>query len=249
MAFARSLVLTVVVAIPCGWLAVEMNTAGQQRGAVEGIREVGNGAHYDWQEDANDGYLTGEQGNSLERLAGKTPYLANESVIFDRPQHLFQVANPYDQKAHDKALAEVADPKYPKEVLMALLTHHDPRVRTLAMVGLFDRDDPTVLPTLARMSSDSERTFDGYPEVFKGMVGFDRDRPTRQGADRRRLRQIYGALLHGENRHGVLRNPARKRARIQGVLGPAKSRPFWRVGSRCNWSVPARVYFIRRETA
>jgi len=55
---------------------------------------------------AADGYLTVEQArDSLERLAGKTPYLAHEPVIFDRPQHWFRVANPDHQKAVPKVRA------------------------------------------------------------------------------------------------------------------------------------------------
>ena len=43
------LVLTVAVAIPCSWLAVEMKAAREQREAVEAIQEVNGYVAYDWQ--------------------------------------------------------------------------------------------------------------------------------------------------------------------------------------------------------
>ncbi len=50
----RSLmVLVLVVAVPCSWLAAEMNRAKVQQAAVEGIRNAGGGVTYDWEADAN----------------------------------------------------------------------------------------------------------------------------------------------------------------------------------------------------
>ena len=46
------LVLTVVVAIPCSWLAMEMNKARKQREVVEGVEKLGGAVSY--------GYQTGE---------------------------------------------------------------------------------------------------------------------------------------------------------------------------------------------
>jgi hypothetical protein len=43
------LVLTVAVAAPCSWMAVEMKRAREQREAVEGIRESGGSLRYHWE--------------------------------------------------------------------------------------------------------------------------------------------------------------------------------------------------------
>ncbi len=43
------LVLTVAVALPCSWLAVEMNNAKRQREALEGIGKLDCSVAYDWQ--------------------------------------------------------------------------------------------------------------------------------------------------------------------------------------------------------
>ena len=112
--------------------------------------------------------LTVEQARAnLESLALRTPYLALASVLYNRPHHLFRVANPRDERRHRIALAEVASPEYSKEVLLSLAAHADPKVRTLAIAGLFGREDPSVLPLLVKMCDDSARTFDGHPELAK----------------------------------------------------------------------------------
>ena len=47
------LLLVVVVAIPCSWLATEVKQAGSQREVVEQIRNVGGTVHYDYQFDSS----------------------------------------------------------------------------------------------------------------------------------------------------------------------------------------------------
>ena len=99
----------------------------------------------------------------FERMAGKMPYLEIGSVLYDRPQRHFAPVDAKDNERHNKVLAEVADPKYSKDVLLSLLGHTDPKVRTLAAVALFDREDPSLLPALVKLATDTARTFDGYP--------------------------------------------------------------------------------------
>ncbi len=47
------LVLTVVVAIPCSWLGVEMKAAKRQKEVVEEIGTLGGNVYYDWDFDAS----------------------------------------------------------------------------------------------------------------------------------------------------------------------------------------------------
>jgi RNA polymerase sigma factor (sigma-70 family) len=58
------------------------------------------------------------------------------------------------------------------EDVIALLKHNDPKVRTLALAALFDRQDPRLLPQLAAMTADTDRT---VPEVSirRAIIGFD----------------------------------------------------------------------------
>jgi RNA polymerase sigma factor (sigma-70 family) len=61
-----------------------------------------------------------------------------------------------------KVHASLAACKDDVQDLVGLLKHKDPRVRTLAVAALFERQDPRVLPHLAALVSDKEKT---VPEV------------------------------------------------------------------------------------
>jgi hypothetical protein len=102
----------------------------------------------------------------FERMAVQLPYLSLQSVLFDRTEHFFKVADPKQREEHFRILRKATDGTYPKEALLDLLTHKDPKVRTLAAVALFDREDPSVLPALVKLCDDQAATFDGYPELF-----------------------------------------------------------------------------------
>jgi len=47
------LTLTVAIAIPCSWLAVQMRAAKRQKEAVEAIENLGGSVEYEWQVDTN----------------------------------------------------------------------------------------------------------------------------------------------------------------------------------------------------
>lgn len=100
----------------------------------------------------------------FERLAAQLPYLSLNSVLYDRPDHLFQVAH-NKREEHFRILRKARDGTYPKEALLDLLAHGDPKVRTLAAVALFDREDPSVLPALVELCADGAASFDGYDEL------------------------------------------------------------------------------------
>jgi len=106
----------------------------------------------------------------FEQMATEMPYLAIESVLFDRNDHLFKVADPMERETHFRILKQATDRKYSKEELLKLLKHPDAKVRTLAMVSLFDRNDPTVLPALVELSNDEAATFDGHGKLSEGWL-------------------------------------------------------------------------------
>src|SRR5262249_15583566 len=58
--------------------------------------------------------------------------------------------------------------------LVGLLKHTDPKGRTLALAALFDRQDPTLLPHLAALVGDREKT---VPEVRirRHLMGFPKE--------------------------------------------------------------------------
>jgi hypothetical protein len=68
------LVLTVVVALPCSWMAVEMKEARQQREVIFAIENAGGTVHYHWEVDTDSRLLPnpGPPGPApLRRLLGK----------------------------------------------------------------------------------------------------------------------------------------------------------------------------------
>lgn len=103
----------------------------------------------------------------FERMAEQLPYLAFGSVLYDHPDHSFRVADPSQKEKHFELLKNATDQRYSKQVLLRLLSHAAPKVRTLAAVALFDREDPSVLPELVRLSHDETATFDGHGELLQ----------------------------------------------------------------------------------
>lgn len=97
----------------------------------------------------------------FERLAGQLPYLSLDSVLYDRPTPYFQVADRSKSEAHFRILTTVTDGTHSKEALLDLLSHSDPKVRTLAAVALFDQEDPSTLSALVELAEDDAPTFDG----------------------------------------------------------------------------------------
>jgi hypothetical protein len=59
-----------------------------------------------------------------------------------------------ERAADEGVLADLLARVDPPEEVQALLAHPDPRVRGLALVELFDREDPRLLPQLVRLADD-----------------------------------------------------------------------------------------------
>jgi len=108
-----------------------------------------------------------ETRSEFEKYAAQLPYLAVTSVLYDRQDHLFKLADPKVREKYFQILDKVTDRKWQKKTLFKLLHHDNPKVRTLAAVALFDREDPSVLPILVTLSNDNAPTFDGHAELSK----------------------------------------------------------------------------------
>ncbi len=79
------LLLVVVVAIPCSWLATEMQWAREQEEAVEAIWKAGGGVTYDYEVDASDEYIQGAEPAEpvwLRRLLGDDFFATPTGVGF-----------------------------------------------------------------------------------------------------------------------------------------------------------------------
>ena len=101
----------------------------------------------------------------FEEYAAELSYLDLKSVLYDRTDHYYRLADPKLKETHFRVLSQVTDPKYSIESLTELLTHDESKVRTLASVALFDRNDPKLLPHIVKLANDSAVTFPGHEKL------------------------------------------------------------------------------------
>ncbi len=131
----------------------------------------------------------------FEKLATEMPYLCLASVIFDRPDHYFKAADPNISEKHFRILDKVTDRNYAVATLVDLLAHGDAKVRTLAAVALFDREDPTVLPSLVKLCEDKSVTFDGHPELAREELYIEGVGPLLEGSGPPAKDQTVGGII------------------------------------------------------
>lgn len=103
-----------------------------------------------------------EKGGDLrpkfEAWSRELTFFPRSDFIYDRPFHIQGMDRDKLQAwARCRADLRAARDRLPE--LIELLDHLDPRVRTLALAALFDREDPTVLPNLARLMGDLSISF------------------------------------------------------------------------------------------
>lgn len=106
----------------------------------------------------------------FENLAERLPYLDTASVILDLPIHSFVGADNQQRHQHFDVLRMATHPRHSKDALLHTLKNPNPKVRTLATVALFDRDDPSVLPALAALCKDQAPTFDGHGKLRESLL-------------------------------------------------------------------------------
>jgi hypothetical protein len=126
----------------------------------------------------------------FKKLARELPFLALDSVLYDREDLRFDLENPKEEDEHIRIIAKVTDKRYSKEVLIRLLGDGDAKVRTLAAVALFDRDDASVLPELAALCSDEAPTFDGHGKLSASWLAITGIGPPRRN-------QTVGYVVRG----------------------------------------------------
>ncbi|MEM7390773.1 MAG: hypothetical protein AAF492_00375, partial [Verrucomicrobiota bacterium] len=109
---------------------------------------------------------------AFEAFAKAMPYLDTDAVLYDKnDQFLFELADPALEKRHFQMLERVTERRFSNAALLKLLEHPEPKVRTLAMAALFDREDPGLLPHLYKLCGDSAPTFDAYGKLAAEQPG------------------------------------------------------------------------------
>lgn len=118
----------------------------------------------------------------LAQVAAQIRFLSVAPIVYDQPDEGYRAIDEVERREHLRLLARVTDRARPKDALLALLQDGDPKIRTLAALALFDRDDPSVLPALFVLCDDDAPTFEGYdPRAFSppewSVWGIDVERP------------------------------------------------------------------------
>lgn len=117
----------------------------------------------------------------FEKYAARLSYLPVGEVIFDRTGHALIEVPSEKRNEYSNVIEKITDRAYSEKVLILLLDDVDSRIRTLAAVALFDREDPSLLPFLVRLSGDDAETFPRYePMSIASPDSGNRPPPVRQ---------------------------------------------------------------------
>lgn len=100
--------------------------------------------------------------DDFEKYAAGLSYLPVGEVIYDRPGYGLIEVPSEKRNEYSNVIEKITDRAYSGKVLILLLDDVDPRIRTLAAVALFDREDPSLLPFLLRLCGDDAETFPQY---------------------------------------------------------------------------------------
>lgn len=104
----------------------------------------------------------------LERIAASLPFFVPLDLVYRRKS-----GRGFRDVSIDRAFAdmtEATDPVLPTDDLKSLLKHPDPKIRTLALAALFNKDDPKLLPLFVPLASDTATTFPTIQIFHQGGV-------------------------------------------------------------------------------
>jgi len=98
----------------------------------------------------------------FQKIATEIPYLSVPGVLYDRKRLFLCEAV---RQSYKKNIERITDRKYSVDSMKALLSHDDPKIRTLAAIALFDRNDPKLLPHIVELCDDDCETFLRYEQL------------------------------------------------------------------------------------
>jgi hypothetical protein len=102
----------------------------------------------------------------IENFAGRLPYLSLDAVLYRRLEdRIVEQSVPEKYREHRAVFEKLQNTTYSTTTLLELLRSPSARVRTVAAVALFEREDPHTLPALVELARDQERTFDDFMPV------------------------------------------------------------------------------------
>lgn len=93
----------------------------------------------------------------FESLAGKLKFFLTCEFVYNMDDFRWIPENEAQQ--YKQLLAELRAIEAEMPILVDILNHKDPKVRTLALAALYDREDPKALPHIASLMYDCAETF------------------------------------------------------------------------------------------
>jgi hypothetical protein len=97
----------------------------------------------------------------FEELARRVKIFQTSEIIYNREDSIGYLPKGWAQNWQE-CRAEIKSPQHKVADLIKLLENKDPKVRTLAMAALYHREDPQLLPHIAKLIKDEGKTFSSY---------------------------------------------------------------------------------------
>ena len=92
--------------------------------------------------------------HTLAELAPQMKFVCTSDVVLGRVTASFASYPEYEQQ-----MRALASPSLRSENLLPLLHHPDPKIRTLAIIALYDKGDPKMLPAVVALADDHSPTY------------------------------------------------------------------------------------------
>ena len=136
--------------------------------------------------DANNGQVQSQ----LERMVQRCSHFARTAIIYNRQLRLWEEDLLVAQQ--NRLVRELRALSGNRESLVTLLEHPNPRVRTLALGALFEREDGRDLPLIASLVDDEAPTF---PDLHESMNSMGGPRPMSELESPQTVNDVAQAML------------------------------------------------------
>ena len=106
---------------------------------------------------------------AYEHFASSFKFFGTKELLYDRSE--IYLADPQEMKVYLPLLAEFRARKDSVQDLLPLLKHADPKVRLLAIMALYLKEEPHVLPEIYKLVDDHAKTYPD-PPIAEGALKF-----------------------------------------------------------------------------
>lgn len=186
---------------------------------------------------------------AFELAAQKLEILDAKELLYDGPVYYFARLPDAVAKEHRQTLRSLFERDEEMASLVGLLAHGDPRVRTLAILALFDKEDPQVLPYLAALAGDPEKTFP-KPKLFTSSALISA-KPRRLGAPPARVMPPVEPQTVGEVAKAAVEFYMKRAGYhygIEGMHGNPDFAAYWRSHGKRRWCASWFSVWLDRAT-